>query len=354
MHDSAQVSENPANAAFDPTGNVTFTFYTGGNCATGTPAGAGTVALDASGVAHPSNASGALTPGSYAYQATYNGDGNFNGSTSACEPFSVGKSDTSTATTLHKADHTPLADNGSVAAGSTIHDSATVSETNAQFDPTGSVTFTFYTNLSCTGDGAAAGTVPLVGGVAHPSDAQGPLAVGTYGFTASYPGDVNFNGSTSACEPFHVVDARISIAQSGTNKVGDAHTFTVTVSKNDGTGWAAAAGVTVTPSESGDGSITGGTCTTTVTDASGQCTIIVNSAVPGSSTVNASATVSVGGVDIAVATNGYGAFTVSNTKTWVDARISIAQSGTNKVGDPHTFTVTVERTTGPAGRRLPA
>jgi uncharacterized repeat protein (TIGR01451 family) len=53
------------------------------------------------------------------------------------------------------------------------------------------------------------------------------------------------------------------------------------------------------------------------TNASGQCTVIVNSSVAGSSTVNAFAVVTVAGVQIEVATNGYGAHDVSNVKTWV-------------------------------------
>src|SRR5262249_4651903 len=42
----------------------------------------------------------------------------------------------------------------------------------------------------------------------------------------------------------------------------------------------------------------------------------------GTGTVNASATVDVSGVDIAVATDGYGAFTVHNQKTWVDGSLT--------------------------------
>ena len=41
------------------------------------------------------------------------------------------------------------------------------------------------------------------------------------------------------------------------------------------------------------------------------------------------------------------------TKTWVDARIAIAPNATNEVGQPHTFTVTLEKDTGdgPASSR---
>ena len=117
--------------------------------------------------------------------------------------------------------------------------------------------------------------------------------------------------------------------------------------------------MTVTPSISGlSGTITGGTCGTGPTNASGQCTVIVNSAATGTATVNASGdgrrVGGVGSANVAVATNGYGAFTVSNQKTWVDARISITPTDVNEVGAPHTFTVKVEKNPGTgfgAGRR---
>jgi len=188
---------------------------------------------------------------------------------------------------------------------------------------------TIIVSSSSTGSSTvnASGTV-TVGGV--------PIDVATDGYGA-------FNVSNTKTW----VDARISIGTSGTNKVGDSHTFTVTVEKDagDGSGFVAASGVTVSPTTD-FGSITGGTCTTTTTNGSGQCTIIVNSNDPGTATVNASATVTVGGIDIDVATDGYGAFNISNTKTWVDARISIGDSGTNQVGQEHTFTVTVEQNDG--------
>ena len=94
MHDSATVSGTGAGT---PTGNVTFTFFANGTC-TGDGIGAGTVNL-VSGVAHPSNPTGALTAGSYAFRATYNGDSNYNVSTSGCEPFTVNKADTTSVTT---------------------------------------------------------------------------------------------------------------------------------------------------------------------------------------------------------------------------------------------------------------
>src|SRR5206468_2445161 len=143
VHDKATVSD--ANAAFDPTGDVTFTFFTNGRC-DGAGVGKGTVALVA-GVAHPSQASGALAAGDYAFRAHYNGDANFDPSTSPCEPFHVNTAASSTATELHNnANDTVIALSSSVALGTNVHDKATVSEGNAAFDPTGDVTFTFFAN----------------------------------------------------------------------------------------------------------------------------------------------------------------------------------------------------------------
>jgi hypothetical protein len=200
VHDQATVT---GIAAFAPTGNVTFTFYTSGDCTTGGSA-SGVVALAGNpGVAHPSTSQGPLAAGSYSFRANYPGDSNYNAALSACEPLTVNRADSSTATTIHNAAHTPVT---SVNAGDTVHDQASVSDTNASFDPTGNVTFTFYTTANnCTGPSVAAGVVALAGGIAHPSDPQGPLAAGAYSFRASYSGDSNFNGSTSDCEPLEVI-----------------------------------------------------------------------------------------------------------------------------------------------------
>src|SRR5262249_60969152 len=82
------------------TGGVTFIFQGGGDSETWSVVGAGKSALAAAdaGVAHPSDASGALGAGSYAYSAHYAGDGNYKSSDSTCEPFSIDQADSSTGT----------------------------------------------------------------------------------------------------------------------------------------------------------------------------------------------------------------------------------------------------------------
>ena len=170
--------------------------------------------------------------------------------------------------------------------------------------------------------------------------------VGPHNDIATAEGTTFLGGYVSDTDPANYVgvDARITISPNDTNKVGDSHNFTVFVEKNDGTGWADASGVSVTGSITGVGSIT--STNPANTDANGEMIITITSAVPGTSTVDASGTVNVGGINIAVATNGYGAHDIANVKTWVNARISIVESGTNPVNTTHNFTVTVEKNDG--------
>jgi hypothetical protein len=135
--------------------------------------------------------------------------------------------------------------------------------------------------------------------------------------TAGYGANIVENSKTW-------VDAQISITQTDTNGIGEPHTFIVLVERDlgDGGGFIPAIpGVIVTPTISGTGSITGETCTAG-TLADGTCTITVSSDVAGTATVHASGTVDAGGVDIFVATDGYGAFVVSNQKTWIDGSLT--------------------------------
>ena len=205
VHDSATVS----GTAFGvPTGEVTFAWYTTNDTCTGTPAGAGTVALVA-GVADPSTSFGPLPAGSYSFKAAYGGDADYDPSEAACEPLHVSKADTTSVTSIHMGDdHSTLVT--AVPLGSTVHDSATVSG-NGFGAPTGDVTFTWYTTASdCTGPSSTAGTVTLVTGVADPSTAFGPLAAGEYSFRAHYAGDANYHASDADCEPLTVTKARTS------------------------------------------------------------------------------------------------------------------------------------------------
>ena len=193
--DQATVSGTGAGT---PTGTVTFTFFSNATC-TGTGSPAGTATLTA-GVAN-SNSEELFAAGSYSFQATYSGNGNYPSSAGGCEPFSVGAGSDMTATTVRQGGSAVT----SVAIGSSVTDQATVSGTGAG-TPTGTVTFTFFSNATCSGTGSPAGTGTLSAGVAN-SSSEGPLTAGSYSFQATYNGDTNYLTSTGACEPFTVTEA---------------------------------------------------------------------------------------------------------------------------------------------------
>jgi hypothetical protein len=185
-----------------PTGTVTYTFFHNDAC-TGTGSPAGEVTLTASGAVPNSNTVGPLAAGLYAFRATYPGDRNYSGSDSMCEPFTVAQGGPATSTTVHNAaTNRPLV--GTETAGTSAYDTASVTGA-AGMIPTGTVTYTFFTNGVCSGTGTAAGTVTLTATGSVPnSNSVGPLAAGSYSFRASYSGDTNYVASTVACEPFTI------------------------------------------------------------------------------------------------------------------------------------------------------
>ena len=88
---------------------------------------------------------------------------------------------------IHNAAHTSVT---SVPAGTTVHDQATV--TGALGTPTGTVTFSWFTNGTCTAPAAATSSaVPLNGsGVADATTfPQTPNVSGSFAFQATYSGD---------------------------------------------------------------------------------------------------------------------------------------------------------------------
>jgi hypothetical protein len=150
------------------------------------------------------------------------------------------------------------------------------------------------------------------------------------------------------------VNARISIAPSATNEVGQSHTFTVTLEKDtgNGAGFQPAAGehvdVTLTDSNGASHTAPTGSCTNAGanTNASGQCTITFTSNSAGKVTGHATSTLSIGGVSITVQTDGVAPNSADAVKTFVDASISITPTATNGITESHTFTVHVEANDG--------
>jgi len=191
-----------------------------------------------------------------------------------------------------------------------------------------SVTFTSPTGGTVTGNASSTVTI---NGVVMPVSTNGTAP-----------------NSGPAVKTF--VDANIQLTPgTDTDPVGDNHVLTCHVNVNAGSGGFAnaPAGTSCTVSiQSGPGSFVGSATCTTV-GSTGDCTVTVTSATAGTTTLRATTTVAVGGVSLTRTTGdahvGDGA---DATKNWVAARISIAPNATNEVGQPHTFTVTVEQNTG--------
>ncbi len=199
MHDTAKITGGLV-GGFSPEA-ITFQFYLNGTCAPTGSAVANTGADEDDATRDRSAASAALAAGAHSYQAFVAGNANYIGTDSGCEPFEVEKADTSTVTEIHDTGHSVVT---LVALGTTVHDQATVLGQVGGFVIGGDVTFTFYNNGTCSETGTGAGTVGVVAGIAHPSNAQTPLVVGSYSFQATYNGDSNYNESTSDCEPLDV------------------------------------------------------------------------------------------------------------------------------------------------------
>ena len=85
------------------------------------------------------------------------------------------------------------------AIGSVVHDMATVTGTQG-ITPTGTVSFTVYTNQTCSGTGASAGEVTLDSvGVADPSDSAILTRAGL-SYRAHYNGDAVYDEVDGPCE----------------------------------------------------------------------------------------------------------------------------------------------------------
>jgi hypothetical protein len=213
VHDTASVTGLPG---FTPTGTLTYNLVATGDCS-GAVESTQTVTL-VGGVV-PDSASATLSPGNYSFQATYDGDGNYDPSTSPCEPFEVPPNPTATATQVIN-DATGRPPSGSETTGSAFHDTATVAKAPKGPTPTGTVIYDLF-NGTCTGSLLTHQEVPLANGAVRDSASTGPLGAGSYSFQATYSGDVTYGDATSPCEPFTVNQGTATLAtvvfDAGTN-----------------------------------------------------------------------------------------------------------------------------------------
>ncbi len=166
VHDKATV----AGSFGMPTGAVDFAVYANLNCDNPGTA-AGTVLLDGSGVAHPSD-SATVTSSGLSFKAHYNGDTNYNAADSACEPLrilctSTGSTDWSSTSTW-SCGHVPVdPDQVVIASGHIVVLSADVTHNgpitlDGNLD-TGASILTLGPSATLSGSGEVIGTVRRAG-----------------------------------------------------------------------------------------------------------------------------------------------------------------------------------------------
>ncbi len=186
VHDTATLSGGSS-----PTGSIIFNAY-GPNDATCTGAIAFTKTVTVSGNGeYGSTNFTATAAGDYRWTIEYSGDANNKVATSACnatnEKSTVAKVGTTLSTTASSAPAPgPIKDTATLAGGSS---------------PTGNIVFNAYgpNDASCTGAVAFTKTVAVSGNGSYGSTNFSPASAGEYRWTASYSGDGNNEGSTSAC-----------------------------------------------------------------------------------------------------------------------------------------------------------
>lgn len=209
VHDSGTIETLPVDANLPTGSTVTFYFFEDDECGAFDPANAvDSAPYLVSGtdrVVDPALAEGPLGAGDYSYYAFFESSDTdvVTNAQSTCEPFTVDKGNVTIRTDIHDAAHAIVL---SVAAGSVVHDTATIGGSVAGFDPDMTqVSFTFYTNAICDGAGTAVANTGTESTYVARSAVSAALAAGHYSYSASFAGDDNYNPvGPATCEPLSV------------------------------------------------------------------------------------------------------------------------------------------------------
>ncbi len=215
VHDTATLSGASANAG----GTVTYTVYTDSSC-TLNPQDAGTKSVT-NGIVPDSNAITFNSAGTFFWQAVYSGDANNDSATSACtsEQLVVTKLSPSISTVLSASQ---------VNIGTMVHDSATL--TGATPNAGGTVTYTVYTDSSCTLNPQDAGTKTVTNGVVPDSNDITFNSAGTFFWQAFYIGDANNDPATSVCTSEQLV---VNVNQTNINTTLSATSVSIGTAVHD-------------------------------------------------------------------------------------------------------------------------
>src|SRR5207249_3582321 len=174
------------------TGSMTFAFFHNGAC-TGSPALTSMVSVGSANSVPVSSPVIPTSAGSFAFNATYSGDGNNNRFSSTCEPLTVNKQTTIVTTSISPS--------SIIIVGSSVTDQATLTGGFPSTGVTGSLVYAFFNNGACSGTPTFTSSVTIgVGNAAPASSPITPTTTGSFTFNATYSGDGNNNRVTSTCE----------------------------------------------------------------------------------------------------------------------------------------------------------
>ncbi len=189
---------------FTPSGTVTYSRFANATCQGGA-VGSEAVEVGGDGTVPDGGSTSALAAGTYSYQASYSGDTEYQPQTSTCVTFVVLKAASVTTAAVHDAaSGNPWS--GQEAAGASAYGTASVSGVSG-FTPTGTVTYSLFSDGSCTGMPVTE-QVSLGGDGTVPPSAETPtLPAGDYSYQVTYAGDRNYSAAASACAPFSVAGA---------------------------------------------------------------------------------------------------------------------------------------------------
>ena len=211
LQDSATLA---GTSSLDGTGTITFKLFAPGDSSCTAAVHTETVTgVKSNGPFSTTTGYVANAVGTYQWTASFSGDGNNAGVTSACgaEAVSVGKA---TPTIVTAASPTK----GIVGVViKVLKDSATLAGT--PIAPTGPVAFALYSNSGCTTPvSGVTGSGAISGGTASFSVKWTPKAAGTYYWIASYGGDANNAAVASTCGEPVVITAQPTISTTANPK----------------------------------------------------------------------------------------------------------------------------------------
>jgi hypothetical protein len=180
IHDTATIVPTPPSTAV--TGTVTYSAYLNGQCSGQPVSTPQQVTITSTGTV-PDSISGTAGAGTYSLQATYSGDSNNAPATSPCEAVTV---------TMARPSITSSISPATITLGGSANDLASLS---GGFNPTGTVTYTAFSDSVCTTLVFTSSGITL----GSPSASFTPSTAGTFYFVAAYSGDANNNAVTTSC-----------------------------------------------------------------------------------------------------------------------------------------------------------